>query len=45
VVDNGQVHWIDMDLPDSIELRRRFFVEPDRRLMLAAPPAIVTPGP
>jgi O-methyltransferase involved in polyketide biosynthesis len=35
-VDNGQVHWIDMDMPDSIELRRRFFADSDRRRMLAA---------
>jgi O-methyltransferase involved in polyketide biosynthesis len=35
-VDNGQVHWIDMDMPDSIELRRRFFTDTDRRRMLAA---------
>jgi len=35
-VDNGQVHWIDMDLPDTIELRRRFFTDSGRRRMLAA---------
>jgi O-methyltransferase involved in polyketide biosynthesis len=35
-VDNGQVHWIDLDLPDTIELRRRFFADTDRRRMLAA---------
>jgi O-methyltransferase involved in polyketide biosynthesis len=35
-VDNGQVHWIDMDLPDTIELRRRFFTDSQRRRMLAA---------
>jgi O-methyltransferase involved in polyketide biosynthesis len=35
-VDNGQVHWIDMDLPDTIELRRRFFADSIRRRMLAA---------
>jgi O-methyltransferase involved in polyketide biosynthesis len=35
-VDNGQVHWIDMDLPDTIELRRRFFADSGRRRMLAA---------
>jgi O-methyltransferase involved in polyketide biosynthesis len=34
-VDNGQVHWIDMDLPDTIELRRKFFADTDRRRMLA----------
>jgi O-methyltransferase involved in polyketide biosynthesis len=35
-VDNGQVHWIDLDLPDTIELRRRFFTDTSRRTMLAA---------
>jgi O-methyltransferase involved in polyketide biosynthesis len=35
-VDNGQVHWIDLDLPDTIELRRRFFTDSGRRRMVAA---------
>jgi O-methyltransferase involved in polyketide biosynthesis len=37
-VDNGRVHWIDLDLPDAIALRRRFFPEDERprREMLAA---------
>ena len=35
-VDNGQVHWVDMDLPDTIDLRRRFFTDSGRRRMLAA---------
>jgi O-methyltransferase involved in polyketide biosynthesis len=35
-VDNGQVHWIDLDLPDTIELRRKFFADSDRRRMAAA---------
>jgi O-methyltransferase involved in polyketide biosynthesis len=35
-VDNGQVYWIDLDLPDSIELRRKFFADSDRRRMVAA---------
>jgi O-methyltransferase involved in polyketide biosynthesis len=36
-VDNGRVHWIDLDLPDAIALRRRFFREDEpRREMLAA---------
>lgn len=35
-VDNGRVHWIDLDLPDTIELRRRFFDDTDRRRMVAA---------
>src|SRR5215469_1699911 len=35
-VDNGTVHWIDLDLPDTIELRRAFFADTDRRRMIAA---------
>src|ERR1700753_345836 len=35
-VDNGIVHWIDLDLPDTIELRRRFFADTGRRRMVAA---------
>ena len=35
-VGNDQVHWIDLDLPDTIELRRRFFADSGRRRMLAA---------
>jgi O-methyltransferase involved in polyketide biosynthesis len=34
--DNGSVHWIDLDLPDTIELRRRFFADTERRQMVAA---------
>ena len=34
--DNGTAHWIDLDLPDTIELRRRFFADTARRQMLAA---------
>jgi O-methyltransferase involved in polyketide biosynthesis len=34
--DNGTAHWVDLDLPDTIELRRRFFTDTDRRRMLAA---------
>jgi O-methyltransferase involved in polyketide biosynthesis len=34
--DNGSVRWIDLDLPDTIELRRRFFTDTDRRRMLTA---------
>lgn len=33
--DNGRAHWIDLDLPDVIELRRRFFADTDRRRMVA----------
>jgi O-methyltransferase involved in polyketide biosynthesis len=35
-VGNGACHWIDLDLPDTIELRRRFFADAGRRQMLAA---------
>jgi len=35
-VDNGQVHWFDLDLPDTIELRRAFFADTGRRRMIAA---------
>jgi O-methyltransferase involved in polyketide biosynthesis len=35
-VDNGTVRWIDLDLPDAIELRRRFFADTGRRRMIAA---------
>jgi len=35
-VGNGQEHWIDLDLPDTIELRRRFFADSCRRQMVAA---------
>jgi O-methyltransferase involved in polyketide biosynthesis len=29
-IDNGTVLWFDLDLPESIQLRRRFFHETDR---------------
>jgi len=35
-VGDGQAHWIDLDLPDTIELRRRFFADSGRHRMLAA---------
>jgi O-methyltransferase involved in polyketide biosynthesis len=35
-VDNGQVHWLDLDLPDTIELRRNFFADTARCRMVAA---------
>jgi methyltransferase (TIGR00027 family) len=35
-VDNGRVRWFDLDLPDTIELRRKFFTDTDRRRMIAA---------
>ena len=52
-VDNGQVHWFDLDLPDTIDLRRNFFADTQRRQMVAASflddgwlPAVAdSPGP
>jgi O-methyltransferase involved in polyketide biosynthesis len=41
-VDNGELHWIDLDLPDTIELRRRFFTDTDRREMVVA--SVTDPG-
>lgn len=35
-VDNGKVHWFDLDLPDSMAVRQRFFSETDRRKFIAA---------
>ncbi len=34
-VDNGQVTWIDMDLPEVIAVRRRFFADTARRQAVA----------
>ncbi|SDK21468.1 class I SAM-dependent methyltransferase [Streptomyces indicus] len=35
-VDNGRAHWFELDLPDVIALRRRFFTDTPRRRMIAA---------
>ena len=35
-LDNGRVHWYDLDLPDIVELRRKFFSDSERRTTLAA---------
>jgi len=35
-LDNGALHWFDLDLPDTVELRRRFFTDSERRVTLAA---------
>lgn len=35
-VDNGQVRWFNVDLPDSIEMRKAFFHETEREHMFAA---------
>jgi O-methyltransferase involved in polyketide biosynthesis len=34
-LDNGRVRWFDLDLPDSMDVRRQFFEETDRRRFLA----------
>ncbi|GAA4014234.1 class I SAM-dependent methyltransferase [Allokutzneria multivorans] len=33
-VDNGRMHWVDVDLPDAMELRERFFSESERRRLV-----------
>ena len=35
-VDNGRVQWFDLDLPDSMALRRQFFVDADRQHSISA---------
>ena len=35
-IDNGTVLWYDLDLPDVIQLRRRFIPESDRRKLITA---------
>ncbi|OCC14051.1 class I SAM-dependent methyltransferase [Streptomyces sp. PTY087I2] len=35
-LDNGSCHWVELDLPDSMDLRRKLFEESDRRSMIAA---------
>ena len=35
-LDNGRARWLELDLPDVIDLRREFFQDTDRRSMLAA---------
>jgi len=34
-MDNAQVLWFDLDLPEAIELRRKFFGETDRHRFIA----------
>jgi O-methyltransferase involved in polyketide biosynthesis len=34
-LDNGRAHWFELDLPDALDLRRRFFADTERRTMLA----------
>ncbi len=33
-VDNGQIQWIDLDLPDTIDLRKKYISESERRYVL-----------
>jgi O-methyltransferase involved in polyketide biosynthesis len=35
-LDNGSIHWFDLDLPEAIALRRKFFTDNARRATLAA---------
>ena len=35
-LDKGQAQWFDLDLPDSLALRRQFFQDQPRRTMLEA---------
>jgi len=35
-IDNGQVTWYDLDMPDVIELRKKFIQQTDRRKFIAA---------
>jgi O-methyltransferase involved in polyketide biosynthesis len=34
-IDNGKIFWYDLDLPDSIELRRKLIPETDRNRFIA----------
>ncbi|WP_294376109.1 class I SAM-dependent methyltransferase [uncultured Clostridium sp.] len=34
-IDNGKITWYDLDLPESIEVRKKFFEESDRYKMIA----------
>ena len=34
-VDNGLIHWYDLDLPDVIEIRRQLIPETDRTICIA----------
>jgi O-methyltransferase involved in polyketide biosynthesis len=41
-LDNGRVHWYDLELPDMVELRRAYFSDSERRITLAA--SVLDPG-
>lgn len=34
-LDNGQLSWLDLDLPEVVSLRRKFFAESDRNRFIA----------
>lgn len=34
-LDNGKIHWYDLDLPEPIRIRKQFFEETDRYRMIA----------
>ncbi|GAA5064429.1 class I SAM-dependent methyltransferase [Nocardia callitridis] len=34
-LDNGTAHWFDLDLPDTMALRRKFFDDSERTTMIA----------
>ena len=34
-VDNGKIQWFDLDLPDTIELRKKYISESDRRQFIS----------
>ena len=34
-VDDGRLRWVDLDMPDVIEMRKRFIPERDRRRLIA----------
>ncbi len=34
-MDNGRIHWYDLDLPEPIRIKRQFFDETDRYKMIA----------
>ncbi|MEQ1591125.1 MAG: class I SAM-dependent methyltransferase [Thiobacillaceae bacterium] len=35
-LDNGQVRWFDLDLPEVIDVRKRYIIESDRRTFIAS---------
>jgi O-methyltransferase involved in polyketide biosynthesis len=41
-VDNGKLQWYDLDMPDVIELRRKFIPETGRRIFIAS--SFLEPG-